>query len=154
MFGEVEAALGDCDLVKGLLTAGAFELIELLLNRLFVAKVVDVSKLKENQAEDRSAVLRSLEIGVGTQVVGGCPKVGFELFELVMGQLFSGKSSRSYSGLEYLTKVESCIVSVFSSTIRLAICRSSSRSHESNHDLLIDSQLFSRSRLVEGVREL
>ncbi len=40
--------------------------------------VVDVGELEEDQPENRRAVFRGLEVGIGAEVVGSGPKVVFE----------------------------------------------------------------------------
>jgi|GEM_PF-2154116 len=67
------------DLVDGLVPTGALELLELLLDGLFMPPVVEVGELEEDQPYHRGAILRSLQVGVGAEVVGGGPEVGFEL---------------------------------------------------------------------------
>ena len=63
------------------------ELAELGLDRRLVAAVIDVGELEEDETEDRGAVFRSLEVGIGAEVVGGRPEVVLKLLELVTSHL-------------------------------------------------------------------
>ena len=49
MFGQVEAALGNCDLLERLLPSGALELVKLGLDRRLMAAVVIVGELQEDK---------------------------------------------------------------------------------------------------------
>ena len=90
MLGEKEATLGDGDLMKRLLATRALKLLELGLNGLLVAAVVDVGEFEEDEPHHRCAILRSFEVGIRPKVIGSGPKVLFELFELCAGH-FSSK---------------------------------------------------------------
>ncbi len=48
-----------------------------------MAAVVVIRKLQEDEAEHRDGILAGFQVGVGAQIVGGTPEIGFELLELV-----------------------------------------------------------------------
>lgn len=98
VFGQIEAALGNGDLIKRLLAPGPLQLVELSLDLDLEASVVDVCKLEEDEAENGGAVFRSLEIRISPEVVGSRSEVVFELLELLSIHLLSHKYSRRLFG--------------------------------------------------------
>jgi len=81
-----EAALFDGDVLQRALTARALELAVLGQDGVFVLPVFVVGELQTDQAQHGRAVFAGLQVAVGAQLVGGCPEVSFELFELVAGR--------------------------------------------------------------------
>ena len=65
VIGQVKAALGHGDFIQRLFPARTFELLVFLENGCFIAPVIDISKLEEDQPQYRRAVFRGLEVGVG-----------------------------------------------------------------------------------------
>ena len=80
MFGNVETAAGDRDLVQRLFAPSPFELLELCLYGILVTAIVDIGEFEEDQAKNRRAIFGGLEVRVGTEVVGCRPEIVFELF--------------------------------------------------------------------------
>ena len=80
MVGQVEAAMLDGDVRQRLFTAAALELLVLGQDGGFVLAVFVVGELQKDQTQHRGGIFAGLQVGVGTQAVGGAPEVGFELF--------------------------------------------------------------------------
>ena len=53
------------------------------MNFCFVAAVVVVGELEEDQPQHRGGLFAGFQVGIGMQLVGGTPQIGFQLFELV-----------------------------------------------------------------------
>ena len=87
--GEVEAAFLDGDVGDGFLAAGVLELLVFGEDSGLVAAVVVVGETEEDDAENGDGILGGLEVGVGAEVVGGAPEVGFEILELGFGHGFN-----------------------------------------------------------------
>ncbi len=88
--GQVEAALLDGDVRDFLFAAGVFEFLVFRDYFRFVPAVVIVGELKEYQAQNRRGILAGFEIGICTEIVRGCPEIGFELFKLFFGHFTIG----------------------------------------------------------------
>jgi hypothetical protein len=73
MVGQVKPAFFDGDVGDFLLAARAFEFGVLGVNLGLKAAVVVIGKLEENQPQHRGGVFAGLQVGIGTQLVGGTP---------------------------------------------------------------------------------
>ncbi|MDR3573844.1 MAG: hypothetical protein P4L50_08285 [Anaerolineaceae bacterium] len=52
--------------------------------------VIIVGKFEKNQAKNGRRILAGFEVRIGAQIVGGAPKVRFELFKLVTSHCVNG----------------------------------------------------------------
>ena len=85
MVGQIEPAFLDGDIGKLLLAPRSFELLIFGEDFGLMAAVIVVGEFKKDQPEHWRGILAGLKVGVGTQVIGGTPEIGFELFELFFG---------------------------------------------------------------------
>ena len=81
--GQIEPALLNGDVRELLLAPRAFELLVFRDDVGFMPAVIVVGEFEEDQTEHRRGILAGFEVGVGAEVVGGAPEIGFKLFELV-----------------------------------------------------------------------
>src|SRR5947207_14653892 len=82
MIRQIKATPLDRDVRKLLLPSRSLKLLILRDDICLVPPIIIVSELEEDQPENWNGVFAWLEIGVSAQLVCGCPKVFFELFEL------------------------------------------------------------------------
>lgn len=62
------------------------EALILTVDGFVMATIVDLGKIMKDEPQHRRTIFGGLEVGVSSQVVGGCPEIIFKLLELLFIQ--------------------------------------------------------------------